>query len=338
MRLCGLRAALTATPEANQWVLHDPRAWLGTAFHHVMSAARAGLDQQNLQSAWETAIVDAARKASAHPLDRRYSLPERWPSYFLIRQRALSLASEVVVRRGESKLKSPGMQPHSVPTGAERWLEARGGRLAGRPDYYDGRTVIDYKSSLPDPKWPGAPAVIEGFQRQLRLYAAIIAEALGKLPEAARIVTASGQTMDVPIPAGACEAEADAAIASLDGLDSKFRSHVGPAGMAQPSTMSCGGCPFKLICPVFWLSALQWKVFWTLPGSCLGSFIPSAGDVALRCGSRLFRRLAVRVENAALWRLRLCRVRSNDGSRAARGTSARRKRRSSSDQVSTEKE
>jgi hypothetical protein len=41
MRLCSLRAALSVNHEADNWVLHSPRAWLGTAFHRLMAGTPA---------------------------------------------------------------------------------------------------------------------------------------------------------------------------------------------------------------------------------------------------------------------------------------------------------
>jgi hypothetical protein len=187
MRLCGLRAALATAREADQWVLHDPRAWLGTAFHAVMRAVRSGTPASGAEAVWDSAILQALEAAASHPLDRRFSSPDRWPCYYLVRQRSLALASQASPAAPKPPVKAgPGPQP------PERFFEARGGRLVGRPDYYDGRTITEYKSAFPDPRWAGTAAIIESFRRQLRLYAAIIAEATGRWPAAARVITASG--------------------------------------------------------------------------------------------------------------------------------------------------
>src|SRR5207245_2361377 len=112
--------------------------------------------------------------------------------------------------------------------------------------------ITEYKSALPDPGWAGAAAIIETFRRQLRLYAAIIGEATGRWPAAARVIAASGQKLDVDVNAGACEAEAEAAIAALDALNERLRSGARPADIASPAAASCSGCPFKITCPLFW--------------------------------------------------------------------------------------
>src|SRR5215472_12368608 len=95
MRVCELRAALASAPEADRWVLHDPRAWLGTAFHRVMETTRPGATLANAERVWDAAVAQAGDAASLHPLDSRYATPQRWPSYFLVRQRALASASEI---------------------------------------------------------------------------------------------------------------------------------------------------------------------------------------------------------------------------------------------------
>jgi hypothetical protein len=160
MRLCGLRAALAAASTADHWVLHDPRAWLGTAFHRLMEAMRRGATPADAETIWNAAIAETVETALKHPLDRRFAAPERWPSYFLVRQRAFALAA----------------------------------KLGGSPK----------------PK---------GIERQLRLYAVIIADALGKWPASGRIVAAFGQTLEVKIDPAVCNVEADTALAALDALN-----------------------------------------------------------------------------------------------------------------------
>ena len=252
MRLCGLRGAFASLRKADRWVLHDPRGWLGTAFHRVMEAAvHVGASVQEAETVWNASVADAATTAASHPLDARFGAPERWPGYFLIRQRALASAKEAAARACRPGTRSSQASP-GRPPGAERWLEARGGRLAGRPDRFDGRTVTEYKSSLPDPARPGAQEVLEGFRRQLRLYAAIVAETTGRWPAQGRVVAASGQTMKVPLLPTACEAEAASALSALDMVNGALASGAAAEAIAEPSPPACGGCPYQALCPAFW--------------------------------------------------------------------------------------
>lgn len=249
MRLCALRGTFAASRSTESFVLHDPRAWLGTAFHKVMeAAAQPGATDAVLEQVWTAAVAEAATAARSHPLDARYATPGRWPGYFLVRQRAISSAQRVVAANSGSQRRAP----RGGGVSAERLLLARGGRLAGRPDRFDGRVLTEYKSSIPDAAWHGAEAVIEGFRRQLRLYAAIIAEALGRWPERGRVVAASGQAMDVPLEPAACEAEASDALAALDSLNQRLASGVPPGTLARPGEEACASCPFQVLCPAFW--------------------------------------------------------------------------------------
>jgi hypothetical protein len=253
MRLCGLRAALAATPVADRWVLHDPRAWLGNAFHRLMEAMRRRATPADPEAVWNAAITEAVASALNHPLDRRFTEPERWPSYFLVRQRAFALAAKIgASRKPESAELRTGQTSHTPAGGPERRFEARGGRLVGRPDYYDGHMLTEYKSSLPDAAWSGAAEIVDSFRRQLRLYAVIVADALGQWPASGRVVAASGQTLEVKIDPAACNAEADAALAALDALNGALNDGAAPEDLAAPAVSACSGCPFQIICPAFW--------------------------------------------------------------------------------------
>jgi hypothetical protein len=252
MRLCSLRATLAATPAPDRWVLHDPRAWLGSAFHRVVEAINRGVAPADAEAVWNAAVAETVARAASHPFDRRFAAPERWPTYFLIRQRALALAA---------KLGAPPRQEGGARIGhrlpgrdyePERRFEARGGRLVGRPDYYDGHTLTEYKSSLPDPAWPHAAAITDSFQRQLRLYAVIIADTSGRWPDRGRVVAASGQTLEVAIDPAACDAEANAALAALDNLNARLDGVAAPEQLAEPGVPACSGCPFQILCPGFW--------------------------------------------------------------------------------------
>jgi hypothetical protein len=251
MRLCALRGAFAASRAAEHFILHDPRAWLGTAFHKVMNAAgQPSAIPATIEQVWTAAVAEAAATARSHPLDVRYAAPDRWPGYFLVRQRAISSAQRIIAANtgGQRKLSRGG----GGVVSAERLLVAREGRLAGRPDRFDGRILTEYKSSIPDAAWRGAEAVLEEFRRQLRLYAAIIAEALGRWPVQGRVVAASGQTMDVPLEPAACEAEATGALAALDSLNQELAAGVPPESLARAGEEACAACPFQILCPAFW--------------------------------------------------------------------------------------
>ena len=187
---------------------------------------------------------DRGRIASAL---RALAAPDRWPGYFLVRQRALTSAQRINAAHSAGRTATPGSGVF-----AERLLLARGGRLAGRPDRFDGRILTEYKSSIPDAASRGAEGILEGFRRQLQLYAAIIAEALATWPAQGRIVAASGQTIDVPLDPRACEAEANDALAALDSLNRQLSAGLPASTLGRPGEQACASCPFQALCPSFW--------------------------------------------------------------------------------------
>jgi hypothetical protein len=240
MRLCTLRAALSTSREAGNWVLHSPRAWLGTAFHRLVAARPS--DEAEAEGLWDSAIRDLLMAASGHPLDRRFASPERWSGYYLVRQRAIASA----VRSGLS----PRICMPSA-AGTEKLLTARNGLLAGRPDQFDHQSVTEYKSALPDPAWPEAASLVEGYWRQLRLYAVLVSEIAG-WPAIARIVSASGQVLEQNIERVDCESEADAAIAGLEAMNQVLERGCASGELANPGEIACGQCQYQAICPAFW--------------------------------------------------------------------------------------
>ena len=149
--------------------------------------------------------------------------------------------------------------PPSSLHGAEKFLTARDGRLAGRPDHFDFQEVTEYKSALPDPGWQEAESILDGYWRQMRLYAVLVAET-GRWPTVARIVSASGQVLEQAVDRKACETEADAAVAGLEEMNEALRRGSDSGTLASPGVISCGQCRYQAICPAFWswCSASSW--------------------------------------------------------------------------------
>ena len=257
MRLCALRAALSTSREAGDWVLHSPRAWLGTAFHRLMAARPS--DEAEAARLWDSAIHELLTAASARRLDQRFASAQRWPGYYLVRQRAIASA----IRGGPSP--KVGMRlAKQAPSAAvtEKLLTARNGLLAGRPDQFDDRSVTEYKSALPDPAWPESTSVVEGYWRQLRLYAVLVGET-AEWPVIARIVSASGHVLERNVERSDCESEADAAVAGLRAMNQLLQGGCASGELANPGEIACGQCQYQAICPAFWswCAARSWPEF-----------------------------------------------------------------------------
>jgi hypothetical protein len=142
-------------------------------------------------------------------------------------------------------------KPTPPAAGTENLLTARNGLLVGRPDQFDRQSVTEYKSALPDPTWPEAASLVDGYWRQLRLYAVLIAETAG-WPATARIVSAAGQVLEQSIERRDCESEADAAIVGLQAMNQALERGCGSSELASPGEIACGQCQYQAICPAFW--------------------------------------------------------------------------------------
>jgi len=104
---------------------------------------------------------------------------------------------------------------------------------------------------LPDPAWHEAQSILEGYWRQLRLYAVLIGEN-GQWPGVARIVSASGEVLEQNVDRPHCEAEADAAVAALHRMNEMLDRGVNSAELASPGEIACAQCQYQAICPAFW--------------------------------------------------------------------------------------
>src|ERR1044072_1850644 len=126
MSICRLRAGLASRSDSESWVLHDPRLWLGTALHSVLEKARQGKIGPDVEPAWDAEIAKFVQRTGAHPFDKRFADPTRWPSYFLVRQRAMSAAAELTgARKHLASAACGGGRPQSAQTGTEGRLVAR---------------------------------------------------------------------------------------------------------------------------------------------------------------------------------------------------------------------
>jgi hypothetical protein len=214
---------------------------------------------------WDGAIKDLLDAASGHRLDQRFASPERWPGYYLVRQRAIASAvrNELSPRTGVLLANRP-----PSASGTEKLLTARDGLLAGRPDQFDRQSVTEYKSALPDPAWREAASLIEGYWRQLRLYAVLIGETEG-WPATARIVSASGQVLEQDVDRRESELEADAAVAGLHALNGALQNGYGVSELASPGEIACAQCDYQAICPAFWTwcAASSWPLL-REPAAC----------------------------------------------------------------------
>ena len=276
MRACRLRAGLSRATGSGGYVLGNPKAWLGTAYHEVLEKI-AGVELiADVEAAatrlWDAAVAAQHRRGSTHPLDRRFGSPETWPGYHLARASALLRAQELVA----------GGKPGSGTTGTgdagtirERQFVAFGGKLVGKPDVIRQQEVVDYKSGaiLEYDETSQSDVVKAAYVRQLRIYGFLVKEVLGWSPVRGVLLPFAGAGVDVPLEPTECTREALDAIAILDDYNSRIAAGALPDQLAEPSPATCKWCSFKLVCTPLW-SAVNPEWSGLLDGAVIEGVLP----------------------------------------------------------------
>ena len=266
MRACLLRAGLSKATGSSRFVLGNPKAWLGTAYHEVLAKiVQVDLGQETLDAAverlWKQAIATLKQRADVHPLDRRFGSPTAWPGYYVAR------ASVVLRAEGLSAGPPPAATPNAKQASGtglsgsvrEQEFTACDGKLLGRPDVIRADEVVDYKSGaiVEYDEATQSDVVKAAYIRQLRIYGYLVKEKLGWWPLRGLLLPLAGAGIEVALDPLECAREATEAVALLDAYNGKVRAGAAPEEFASPSPQGCRWCPYKLLCPAFWQTALQ---------------------------------------------------------------------------------
>jgi hypothetical protein len=255
MRGCKLRAGLSRCAQLHPFVLGNPKAWLGTAYHKVMeqlpTILSSGNPLANADAVWNAEIASLEQEANAHPLNARFGPALTWKGYFLV-QATMRLRIQEAIPGGSTA------QPAAASPSAAREQEITGaqGKLRGKIDMIRGDDLIDYKTSsiYEDDEVGGAPAVKTAYVRQLRIYAwlAQANSSTGRWVNRGLLYPLAGAPVEVPIVPAECETEAAEAIALLDAYNAAVAGGKSLTEMATPAPDTCRWCPFKPFCPAFW--------------------------------------------------------------------------------------
>ena len=256
LRLCPLRAILARSRGTEPFVLGSPKAWLGTAYHRVMEGAaftpRPSGPSAAGRTLWDRAIEKLWQEAKDHPLNRRFGAPETWPGYHLALAGATLHFEETA--SGPQPHASSRATCHAGQSMRERRLTAMEGRLVGRPDRVTRREVVEYKSgNIYEDR--ATTEVKAGYVRQLRLYGYLVHHNYGYWPERGVLRPMLGQRVEIDLMPSACESEAVEAVSLLEAANAELCASDGATCLASPSSLSCGYCPYKIICPAFWQAA-----------------------------------------------------------------------------------
>lgn len=255
---CPLRAGISRVDQANLYVLNNPKAWLGTAYHEVM--ATAATCEQDLEEIWNRSVLGNFHRSQAHPLNSRFGIPESWPGYYVIRAMALMRATGLY---SEGRSLRAGSTTSTIPPkldeGSEKWLSAAGGRLIGRPDLISGDTLIDFKTGNIFETGEGEEVKLS-YLKQLQIYAYLIHESLGYWPKHAVLLPMEGPSFEIDLQPSLCIKEANEALEMLQQYNEAIRNRVDLSNLARPSSTNCRWCPYQILCPFFWPAANEdWK-------------------------------------------------------------------------------
>ncbi len=251
LRLCPLRAGLSRADGADQLVLGNPKAWLGTAYHAVLEHAGycSGANSEGAhEAAWLAAVDRQHDRAQIHPLDRRFGPPERWPGYHLVRAMALLRAREF---SSTPRSPSPSGSPQGKGAGREQWLSGANGRLVGRPDVLRDDAVIDYKTGDVH-EHDDTNVMKASYVRQLQLYGFLVKECTGIWPTRGVLLPMEGPPLEIELEPTACERVAADALELLARYNREVQAGGTVAALASPSASACKWCPYQVLCPAFW--------------------------------------------------------------------------------------
>lgn len=252
LRMCKLRAGLSRAANAENYILGNPKAWLGTAYHAVLeglgSSQVDAVDAQ-VRELWEAAIQREYQRARTHHLDRRFGPPESWPGYHVVAAMALIRAKELAQAETRPRTCEQGATPSD--TLREKRFSAANGKIVGCPDLVRSGEVVDFKSGgiFED---EGQEEIKASYVRQLRIYGFLVRETLGWWPRRGVLLPMVGSSVEVDLERAACEMEAAAAVQLLEEYNAAIAGGRDPVQLASPSAATCRWCPFQLYCPAFW--------------------------------------------------------------------------------------
>lgn len=190
--------------------------------------------------------------------------PTAWPGYHVAR------ASVVLRAAGLSAGSPPATAPNAKQasgaglSGSRREQEftACDGKLLGRPDVIRADEVVDYKSGVivEYDEATQSDVLKAAYIRQLRIYGYLVKEKLGWWPLRGLLLPLAGAGIEVALDPLECAREATEAVALLDAYNGKVSAGAPPEEFASPSPQGCRWCPYKLLCPAFWQTALpEWS-------------------------------------------------------------------------------
>ena len=260
--VCLLKAGFTRDQNVNQFILGNPRAWLGNAYHEVLrqlpylGQSSVSIEDE-IQALWKRAIDVQYKHVINHPLDQRFGYPERWPGYHLI-YASLKFRIDQLLEKNILSATFPGWDSNNnfAKPIREKEFTAFGGKLKGRPDVVLEDKIIDYKSGniFETEAEEILNQVKQPYIQQLRIYAYLVRESLGFWPKSGLLLPLSGLGIEITLNPHECEEEARNAVSLLDSYNKLVLTSHDPTFLAAPSRQTCTWCSYQIICPAFWIT------------------------------------------------------------------------------------
>ncbi len=262
MRSCLLRTGFSRAQGSRAYVLGNPKAWLGIAYHAVLEAlptlAAEGEEnsvQQRAEASWNQAIEHLEQQAALHPLNQRFGSALTWKGYYLVLETLRIRVRELTENINRQYDRNTGYRNENITgTSREKEFTALAGKLRGRIDLVRGDEIIDYKTgALFESDTSGAqPLLKAAYVRQLRIYAYLVHSATSKWPRRGLLFPLAGPPVIVDVEPAQCETEAVEAVKLLEHYNNSVATAGEALSLASPSPEACQWCPYKTICPSFW--------------------------------------------------------------------------------------
>lgn len=262
LRNCQLQAGFTRIHALNDFVLGNPKAWLGSAYHQVLENLWSRTEEELTEAAlidrlWNEAILKLYQRTKLHPLNNRFGDPQKWAGYYLARS-FVEIRAKQILAEDPRQRSSSGAHRDSTKKVRETEFSAMQGKLIGRPDVVMDDEIRDYKSgSVYDGTPEGKHTVKEAYLRQLRLYGQLVRERQGRCPSKGKLLPMQGDPVEIRLDAATCATEAAEAVALLDAYNTHLKTAPSVSALASPAATTCRWCQYKTACPAFWANVSQ---------------------------------------------------------------------------------
>lgn len=260
LRSCALSAVWSAArvpPTLPQF----PAARLGTVAHKLIEEASGGqladVTEHAIGTRWDELVATANAVMGASWLERHLvPMQNSVPDYEVRRIQAVRLAIGAGGARSVSKVAAPERSAARY----ELAVSTPDGKVFGRIDEVaespEGKVVRDYKSGAIYSAAPGGELTVKSdYSLQLRLYAAILAEATGEWPVRLEVVALDGTTEEVSFDERQCEELLGEAKRLLDTTNSVVEAPGSTveriSQLANPTEGACRFCGYRPTCPAY---------------------------------------------------------------------------------------